>query len=252
MKNQTERGPGWDLSGSVSGGKKWPNKAWQQQRIEASLRFDHEPIIALDNSKRVLYLVRTVSMAAELGMSLSMALGASMDMVRWFDRLLMQGTIEALRVDPQATLGCSVSGTSAVDDIWWDPVFQLLEREPGVAERLVVEFAEAAPLDVKAGREFVWRLKWCGCRVAIKEFGIRYGVQSAMAVGEPDFIKLDRTLVCAARQSEHGKRRLSNIVRLASEQASTVIIETMDADQDAGLALEAGVHWAQFRSVQEA
>lgn len=252
MRNQTERGLVWGICDSAFDAKKCLNKAWLQQRIEASLLIAHEPIISLDNSKRVLYLVRTVGVAAELGVPLSTALGASMDMVRWFDRLLMQGTIETLRVDPQATLGCGVSGASAVDDIWWDPVFQLLEREPGVAQRLVVEFAEAAPLDVKASREFVWRLKWCGCRVAIKEFGIRYGVQSAMAVGEPDFIKLDRSLVCSARQSEHGKRRLSNMVRLASEQASTVIVETMDAQPDVGLALEVGVNWAQFRSLQEA
>lgn len=240
-------------------GRGWPrsmggpvDKARQQQRVEAALQFNQEQILALDDTSHLLYEAREVSLAARVGMNLSTALGKSADMTRWFDRLVMQGTIEILRANPSAALGCAVNGESAIEDVWWDSVFQMLEREPDVARRLIVELAEMAPLDPVAGRAFFGRLKWCGCRVAIKDFGVRYGVQSAMAVSAPDFIKLDRTLLCAAHQSASGKRRLAQLLKLAGESAPCVIVDGVEASQDAALANAMGARWGQFRYLQDA
>lgn len=228
------------------------SQAWQQQRIEASLRFDEEQILALDETKRLLYAVRTVRVSAGLGMPLTTALGGSTDMVRWYDRLVVHDTMDLLRRDPKVVLGCSVSGASAVDDVWWEPAFELLEREPGVAQRLVIELAESARLDPNAGRAFFGRLKWCGCRVSIKQFGVRYGVQSAMAVREPDFIKLDRALVSAAHESKRARQQLVSMLKLAGEHAPTVVVETVEPGADTALAIEAGAHWAQVGYVVSA
>ncbi|MBG0882051.1 EAL domain-containing protein [Burkholderia sp. 9775_39] len=228
------------------------DKARQQQRIEAALQFNQEPILELDDSSHLLYQAREVSLAARVGMNLSTALGKAVDMTRWLDRLVMQGAIEVLRANPSAQLGCAINGESAIEDVWWDSVFQLLEREPDVARRLVVELAETAPLDPAAGRAFFWRLRWCGCRIAIKEFGVRYGVQSAMAVRDPDFIKLDRTLLCAAHQSGRGERRLAQLLKLAGESAPCVIVDGVETNRDAALANDAGAKWGQFRYLPDA
>ncbi|HDR9090170.1 EAL domain-containing protein [Burkholderia vietnamiensis] len=241
------------------GGRGWPrstnapaDKARQRQRIEAALQFNREPILELNDISHLLYEAREVSLSARVGMSLSTALGKSVDMTRWLDRLVMNGAIEVLRANPSVELGCAINGESATDDAWWGSVFQLLEQEPDVARRLVVELAETALLDPAAGRAFFWRLRWCGCRIAIKEFGVRYGVQSEMAVRDPDFIKLDPTLLCAAHQSGRGERRLAQLLKLASESAPCVIVDGVETNRDAALANDVGAKWAQFRYLQDA
>jgi EAL domain-containing protein (putative c-di-GMP-specific phosphodiesterase class I) len=247
MKNEIARAVEWPVPGCFPWARVGLSKAWLQQRIEASLVFGEEQILALNQTKCLLYAVRTVGVSRELGMTLSTALDVSTDMWRWYDRLVVQDAINLLRKDPQAVLGCGVSGASAVDDVWWEPVFQLLEREPGVAQRLVLELAEGARLDPNAGRAFFLRMKRCGCRLAIKQFGVRYGVQSAIAVDKPDFIKLDRTLMSAACESKRARQQLIAMLRLASEQAPSVVVETVERGPDTALAIEVGARWAQVR-----
>jgi len=178
------------------------------EAIEAGLRLLREPICRPDRSGEVLYrecLARLyVQGQVRLPDSFLPQLEAA-GLMRWFDRLVMERVIDALRADGDAVLGCNVSGVSAVDDAWWEPVYARLEREPQVAARLVIEITESAPLDPIAGRSFVFRLQRLGCRVAVDDFGKGYGVYTAMAIAHPDIVKLDRTLLLAAHPPMHSR-----------------------------------------------
>ena len=75
----------------------------------------------------------------------------ALGLMRWFDRLVVGRTIDALRADPAAVYGCNVAAASAVVDDAWLAIFRRLEREPSVAARLVVEITETGPLNPSRG-----------------------------------------------------------------------------------------------------
>ena len=220
----------------------------QREAIEAGLRLLHEPICRPDGTGEVLYrecLARlNVRDQVRRPDSFLPQLEA-MGLMRWFDRLVMERVIDALSREGDAVLGCNVSGASAVDDAWWEPVYARLEREPQVAARLVIEITESAPLDPVAGRSFVFRLQRLGCRVAVDDFGKGYGVYTAMAIAHPDIVKLDRTLLLAAHRERLGVKRLQAMVKLASEYAPQVVVEGVATAQDLRVVVEAGAKWAQ-------
>ena len=56
----------------------------------------------------------------------------ALGLMRWFDRLVVGRTIDALRADPAAVYGCNVAAASAVVDDAWLAIFRRLEREPSV------------------------------------------------------------------------------------------------------------------------
>jgi EAL domain-containing protein (putative c-di-GMP-specific phosphodiesterase class I) len=220
----------------------------QCEAIEAWLRLLREPICKPERSGEVLYQECLARLCVERRVwspDSFLPKLESAGLMRWFDRLVMERVIDALCRDGDAVLGCNVSGESAVDDVWWEPVYGRLEREPEVAARLVIEITESAPLDLISGRAFVLRLQHLGCRVAVDDFGKGYGVYTAMAIPRPDIIKLDRTLLLAAQDNPQGVRRLRAMVNLASEYAPQVVVEGVATAEDLQLAMEVGAKWAQ-------
>ncbi|MFX1739736.1 EAL domain-containing protein [Paraburkholderia sp. A1RI_3L] len=168
-----------------------------------------------------------------------------------FDRHVFRQAITLLRSMPEVRLGINVSAQSAVADIAWEAMLHLVERAPDVATRLVVEITETAPLDAGQGRRFAQRLRQAGCRVAIDDFGVGYGVETAIRIQTPDIIKIDGSFVAAARRGETYLARLARLVRLASELAGEVVVEGVEQQDDLTHARECGAKWAQGRLLDE-
>jgi len=224
------------------------NRDVQCEAIEANLRLLREPICSPDRSGEVLYQECLARLDVEGQVRFPDSFLPQLEaagLMRWFDRLVMLRVIDALRRNEEAVLGCNVSGVSAVDDEWWEPVYARLEREPEMAARLVIEITESAPLDPTVGRPFVYRLQRLGCRVAVDDFGKGYGVYTAMAIAHPDIVKLDRALLLAAHRERSGVRQLRAMVRLAGEYAPQVVVEGVATAEDLRLVVEAGAKWAQ-------
>jgi EAL domain-containing protein (putative c-di-GMP-specific phosphodiesterase class I) len=220
----------------------------QCEAIEAWLRLLREPICKPERSGEVLYQECLARLCVERRVwspDSFLPKLESAGLMRWFDRLVMERVIDALCRDGDAVLGCNVSGASAVDDVWWEPVYARLEREPQVAARLVIEITESAPLDPIKGRSFVFRLQRLGCRVAVDDFGKGYGVYTAMAIAHPDIVKLDRTLLLAAHRERSGVKRLRAMVELAGEYAPQVVVEGVATVEDLRVVTEVGAKWAQ-------
>jgi EAL domain-containing protein (putative c-di-GMP-specific phosphodiesterase class I) len=220
----------------------------QCEAIETGVHLLREPICRPERTGEVLYQECLARLCIERRVWSPDAFLPKLEsagLMRWFDRLVMERVIDALCRDDDAVLGCNVSGASAVDDVWWEPVYARLEREPQVAARLVIEITESAPLDPIAGRSFVFRLQRLGCRVAVDDFGKGYGVYTAMAIAHPDIVKLDRTLLLAAHRERSGVKRLRAMVELAGEYAPQVVVEGVATAEDLRVVTEVGAKWAQ-------
>ncbi|KVT78150.1 hypothetical protein WK58_09275 [Burkholderia ubonensis] len=166
-------------------------------------------------------------------------------LMRSLDRHVMQMAISTLSEFPDAVLGVNVSATSAVDDMWWAVVFSILEEKPDVADRLIIEITETAPIHPGAGRLFCQRLRQLGCRIAVDDFGVGFGVETSLGIRDPDIIKIDASLIRSSRGGNGRSPTLAGMIALAQEQASQVIVEGVETKADLRIALEAGALWAQ-------
>ncbi|MBC8642797.1 EAL domain-containing protein [Caballeronia sp. EK] len=166
-------------------------------------------------------------------------------LVSAFDRLVVRSVIGELAANQGMVLGCNISAQSAVEAAWWLPIFEELGRRPDIAERLVIEVTESAPLVPSKGRSFVQRLQALGCKIAIDDFGVHYGMATGMEIKSPDIIKVDGSLLKNARLGARGQGRLIGISDLARELSSIVVIEGVEEPSDFELVDRAGCQWVQ-------
>lgn len=167
-------------------------------------------------------------------------------LMRWFDGMVVDRLIQRLREHPYRVLGCNISGASAGGDARWKKTLQVLSDEPTVASRLVIEITESEPIDPVLGVALVRELQQLGCRVAVDDFGARYGMQTARAIRYPDIVKIDASFLVGARgNSTDGARRLSAMVKLARQTGGEVVIEGVETQEDLDEVKRQGIRWGQ-------
>lgn len=166
-------------------------------------------------------------------------------LVNEFDRIVVHAVIGKLASNSEIRLGCNISARSAVETGWWIAVFNMLEERPDIAERLIIEITELEPVRPTQARHFARRLRALGCRIAVDDFGVGYGVQTAIAIGFPDIVKLDASLLRNARTGAQGMARLFSLATLAGELANIVVTEGVEDDTDLDLSHRIGCDWAQ-------
>ncbi|MBN3801826.1 EAL domain-containing protein [Paraburkholderia sp. Ac-20336] len=158
-----------------------------------------------------------------------------------FDQIVVSSVIDRLAADDTLMLGCNISAASAALSHWWTAIIDRLKRRPDIARRLVLEITETAPLKPAEAQEFSRCLNRLGCKVAIDDFGSRYGTQNAIDIGTPDIIKLDTSFLTDAKDTSHGFERLHRMTGLAR----TVVIEGVEDEMDLDIVTRAGFEWAQ-------
>lgn len=167
-------------------------------------------------------------------------------LVRLFDRFVALATIDALRAAPLERLGCNISAQSAVDDVYWASIFNMLAVEPELAARLVVEITETSALpDSKAARKFVARLHHLGCQVAVDDFGVGFSSIRQIVALRPDIIKVDGGFLLDAVEKVFGDEFLSKLIALSSCLAAHVVVEGVEDERRMVVAHAAGAQWVQ-------
>ncbi|MDN7701938.1 EAL domain-containing protein [Burkholderia semiarida] len=226
-----------------------PDLASVRSFVESRLGFAREPVCRADLSGGVLYQeclarLRWGERDALPPLAFLPRLEA-LGLMRWFDRLVVGRMIDALRADTGAVYGCNIAAASAVVDDAWLAIFRRLECEPSVAARLVVEITETGPLNPVAGRSFVDRLRRAGCRIAIDDFGVGFSALNNLVVGNPDIVKLDRSILSMIKRNAIGRYRFRRLIAFAHEGARHVVVEGVESEMDRQIIVDAGVAWAQ-------
>jgi EAL domain-containing protein (putative c-di-GMP-specific phosphodiesterase class I) len=120
----------------------------------------------------------------------------------------------------------------------------LLSREHPLAaysERIVFEITERASIpDFDHLKRKLTALRHRGYRFAVDDLGAGYASLCALALLEPDFIKLDRTLIHGASSSRRRVSLLSRIIDFAAEHQIQVIAEGIEEEVDAKCVVEVG------------
>lgn len=167
-------------------------------------------------------------------------------LVRSLDHAVLAAAVDALERHPELQLGCNLSASSLVLDTWWGSLLQRLAHLPEVACRLTVELTETtAVADMGAALALTRRLKSLGCRLALDDFGSGYGALSFALAVPLDAIKLDRSLLHAARGNRSAMEQLHNLARLCRNLAPTVVAEGVETPQDIHNLRLTELDWAQ-------
>jgi len=114
------------------------------------------------------------------------------------------------------------------------------------ASRIVVEITEREP--VASVRDFHHRvraLRRRGFRIAVDDLGAGYSSLESLVVVEPDFVKLDRSIVSGIDHDPRRRAIVQSIVRLARELGIETIAEGVEAEDEARVLLELGCQHLQ-------
>lgn len=113
------------------------------------------------------------------------------------------------------------------------------------ARRVVVEILEGAIADQSLLSEAVANYREMGCLVALDDFGADSSNIERIWRAAPDIVKLDRKLIAAAEHSARARRVLPATVALIHEAGSLALIEGVETEQQAAIALDSDADLVQ-------
>jgi EAL domain-containing protein (putative c-di-GMP-specific phosphodiesterase class I) len=110
-----------------------------------------------------------------------------------------------------------------------------------IASRVVLEITERASLDdVKDVRSTVTRLREIGFRIAIDDLGAGYAGLTSFAQLEPEFVKLDMTLVRDVHLNAIKQKLVRSMATLCKDMGITVVAEGIEIPEERDSIVELG------------
>jgi EAL domain-containing protein (putative c-di-GMP-specific phosphodiesterase class I)/CheY-like chemotaxis protein len=98
-----------------------------------------------------------------------------------------------------------------------------------IAPRVILEITERASLDgVKSPKEKIAQLRSLGFRIAIDDLGAGYAGLTSFAQLEPEFVKLDMSLVRDVDQSAVKQKLVRSMCALCADMGITVVAEGIE------------------------
>ena len=141
-----------------------------------------------------------------------------------------------LNVNPQVTVGGKRYG----------PYFNdLLERYNIPPHRIVIEILESNINDESLLAEAVNYYKNLGCLVAIDDFGAGHSNFDRIWQLSPQIVKLDRSMIAQAAHNLNVRRVLPNLVSLLHESGSLALMEGIETEHEALIAMDSGIDFVQ-------
>ncbi len=102
-----------------------------------------------------------------------------------------------------------------------------------IADRVVLEITERAALDVvKDITARISVLRYAGYRIAIDDLGAGYAGLSSFVMLEPDFVKLDMSLIRDVHRSPIRERLVTSMIELCVEMKIRVIAEGVETSDE--------------------
>jgi len=114
------------------------------------------------------------------------------------------------------------------------------------AGRVVLEITERSAIaDVEGAKGRVARLRDQGFRIAIDDLGAGYAGLSSFAVLEPEFVKLDMTLIRNIDTSPIKQKLVRSMASLCHDMGLSVVAEGIETRQECNAAIDLGCDFLQ-------
>lgn len=126
------------------------------------------------------------------------------------------------------------------------PFFGEMLQSCGIPpQRVVIEVLEAALLRDAPLADGLCYYRGLGCLIAIDDFGAGYSNLDRIWRLKPDIVKLDRSLVNQASADRTARLMLPRVVAMLHEAGSLVLIEGVETESQAMIALDAEADFVQ-------
>jgi EAL domain-containing protein (putative c-di-GMP-specific phosphodiesterase class I) len=123
---------------------------------------------------------------------------------------------------------------------------KLLEKTPGMADRLVVEITETAEIEQEdEAIRMIGLLRDHNIPVCLDDFGAGAAAFRYLRAFNVDYVKVDGIYVANALQSERDRGFIAAMVDLARTVGAQVVAERIETEAEAALMLELGVKYGQ-------
>ena len=112
--------------------------------------------------------------------------------------------------------------------------------------RITVEFVESE--DFRESEEFITfvkRLRQAGCKISVDDFGTGYSSLEEVIHLEPDYIKVDGSIICGLEEKPKNMVLLKTIVFLARQLGLKTIAEFVENEGTQVLLEESGMDYSQ-------
>lgn len=105
--------------------------------------------------------------------------------------------------------------------------------EAHFAERIVLEITEAGEIrDYVRARDQIARLRELGYRVALDDLGAGYSGLNSLAMLEPDFVKIDMTMVRDVHKANRSARLVKHLLEFCSEEGTHAVAEGVETFEE--------------------
>jgi EAL domain-containing protein (putative c-di-GMP-specific phosphodiesterase class I) len=128
-----------------------------------------------------------------------------------------------------------------------DPLLYSREEHlSSVADRVILEITERSSLDeVKDAKRRIGSLREMGFRIAVDDLGAGYAGLTSFALLEPEFVKLDMSLVREIQTSPTRQKVVRSMAALAHDMGMRVVAEGVETVAEAGTLAELGCELLQ-------
>jgi EAL domain-containing protein (putative c-di-GMP-specific phosphodiesterase class I) len=175
--------------------------------------------------------------------------GALFEAAEALERTMLLGQrIRAKAGDPlerageAITLFVNLHSGDLLDDALYEPSAPLTKWAP----RTVLEITERAAIDgIDDIAERIARLRGLGYRIAIDDIGAGYSGLSSFATVQPDFVKLDITLVRGLDSDPVRKRLVQLLAELCSDLGIFVVAEGVETPNERDALVRLGIDLLQ-------
>jgi diguanylate cyclase (GGDEF)-like protein len=198
-------------------------------------RLAYQPIVEAQTGRHLFYesLVRMFNAdGSPVAAAMFVPTIEQLGMASQLDKLVMSMAMQDMLAMPSLSLSVNVSGFTASQADWTDHVRKILEPNPDVAKRLIVEITETAVLvDIASTQRFIAMLRELGSRVALDDFGagstsIRYLRELGLSI-----MKIDKDLlkdILTDREQQHLVSVLIDLARGLGIQTVAEGVETQE------------------------
>lgn len=122
---------------------------------------------------------------------------------------------------------------------------EMLNRYQISPHRVVVEILEGKIQDESLLVDAAEYYKELGCLVAIDDFGAGHSNFERIWSIQPHIVKLDRSIITQAAASRTIRRIIPNLVNLIHEAGSMVLMEGIETEEEAMIALDSDIDFVQ-------
>jgi len=128
----------------------------------------------------------------------------------------------------------------------YGPFFkEMLNKYSIPVEQVVIEVLEHEVEDNDYLAESFEYYRDIGCLIALDDFGAGHSNFNRVWTIKPDVVKIDRSMLVAARNASHIRRSLPRLVDLLHESGALVLLEGVENESEAIIALDSGVDLVQ-------